>query len=140
MTRPALSAAALAGFAHLAHGAAAAGGPVVLELNKLEPAGEAGGCQAFVLIENGAEALESLNVDLVMIDPEGVIARRLAVELGPLRAGKTSVKVFRVEGVDCERIGGVLLNDVIGCAPAPEAGDCFSLVSTRARGDVAFYE
>ncbi|MFN3261119.1 MAG: hypothetical protein ACE37J_11225 [Pikeienuella sp.] len=140
MTKPTLCLAALAAIAICPFGAAAAGGPVVLELNKLEPAGEAGGCQAFVLIENGAGAMESLNVDLVMMDPEGVIARRLAVELGPLRAGKTSVKVFRVDGVECGRIGGVLLNDVIGCAPAPEAGDCFALVSTRARGAVAFYE
>lgn len=140
MTRSALFLATIAGFAPAPHGAAAAGGPVVLELNKLEPAGGTGACQAFVLIENGAGALDSLNVDLVMMDPDGVIARRLAVELGPLRAGKTSVKVFRIEGVECGRIGAVLLNDVIGCAPAPASGDCFSLVSTRARGPVAFYE
>ncbi len=118
---------------------AAAAEPVVtLELNKLEPAGDA--CQAFVLIENAGPALESLNLDLVMIDMEGVISRRLAVELGPLRAKKTSVKVFRIDGVACDRLARVLLNDVIGCAPAPEAGDCFGLIGLRARGPVAFVE
>ncbi len=140
MKRSALALAACAAFAFAGHGAAASGGPVMLELNKLEPTSGAGGCQAFMLIENGADALESLNVDLVMMDRDGVIARRLAVELGPLRQGKTSVKVFRIEGVECGRIGGVLLNDVLACAPLPEAGDCFALVSTRSRGAVALYD
>ncbi|MEM9148676.1 MAG: Tat pathway signal sequence domain protein [Pseudomonadota bacterium] len=109
-----------------------------IELNRLDTQAEA--CQAFLVMENGTEiAFEELVLDLVMFGDDGIIARRLAVDIAPLRAGRISVKVFAVEGTACEAIGRVLLNDVLSCAGAegPVAG-CFDLIDTRSRVSAEF--
>ncbi|MEZ5866298.1 MAG: Tat pathway signal sequence domain protein [Geminicoccaceae bacterium] len=111
---------------------------LTIELNKTEQLGA--DCQAFLMMENGTESrLDRLGLDLVMIDRDGVIARRLAVEVGPLRAGRTSVKVFAIDGIDCGAIGRVLLNDVLACEDAAgPRDDCLELIRTTARGPIAF--
>jgi len=113
-------------------------GAVRVELNKLEP--RDGGCRAYLLLKNGTDsAFETLKLDLAMFDPDGVVSRRLAVEAAPLPAGKTSLKVFDVDGLSCTDIGSVLLNDVAACADGSGArDDCLGLVSVGARGSVEF--
>ncbi len=113
-------------------------GNVQVELNKLEPNGKA--CRAYIVLENGTEsAFETLKLDLVMFDADGVVAKRLAVETAPLPAGKTSLKVFGIDGLSCARVGRVLLNDVMACADASGTrDDCPALVVPVARGPVAF--
>ncbi len=57
----------------------------------------------------------------------------------PLPAGKTSLKVFDIEGLACERLGRLLLNDVMACADASGAREgCQALVSPSARGAMEF--
>jgi hypothetical protein len=111
---------------------------LAIELNKLEPNGEA--CRAHLVIKNGsAQHFEALKLDLVMFDRDGVVARRLAVQAAPLPLGKTSLKVFDIDGGDCAAIGSILLNDVLDCRPAPtSAAGCLGLVAASARGDVPF--
>lgn len=109
---------------------------VDIELNKLEANGEA--CRAYLVLKNASpQAFESLKLDLVMFDTDGVVAKRLAVEAAPLPRGKTSLKVFDIAGHACGGIGSILLNDVLACAPAA-AGDCLGLVAASARGEVPF--
>jgi len=73
LTAPAMPAAAAAG--------------VTVELNKLEAQGE--DCRAYLVFENAtADAFTSLKLDLVLFDSDGIIARRLAIEGGPLPAGR----------------------------------------------------
>ncbi|MEM9044238.1 MAG: Tat pathway signal sequence domain protein [Pseudomonadota bacterium] len=109
---------------------------VRIELNKLEPAG--GACQAYIVIENGTQsAFEKLALDLVMFDPDGVISTRLAVEMGPLRAGKTSVKVFGIEGTPCDELSRILVNDILTCeSDGATRSDCLGLIETASRGAV----
>ncbi|MEM6358200.1 MAG: Tat pathway signal sequence domain protein [Pseudomonadota bacterium] len=109
---------------------------VRIELNKMEP--QEAACQAFLLIENGTEdAFDSLVLDLVMFDTDGIIARRLAVDVAPLRAGRTSVKVFAMQGVACDGIGRVLVNDVLTCSANGAArDDCFDIIETTSRTGV----
>ncbi|MEM7508380.1 MAG: hypothetical protein AAF415_16730 [Pseudomonadota bacterium] len=117
--------------------AAAAEGPKIrVELNKLEPKGA--NCQAYILLENQTDTgFENLSLDLVLFDGDGVIARRLAVEMAPLRAGKTSVKVFGIDGLGCDTIGRLLVNDVLKCTSAGAArDDCLGLIETASRGSV----
>lgn len=110
---------------------------VAIELNKLEPNG--GACRAYLVVKNAAAAFESLKLDLVMFDRDGVVAKRLAVQAAPLPVGKTSLKVFDIAGHDCAGIGSILLNDVLECAPAPQGGTgCLGLIAASARGDVPF--
>lgn len=117
---------------------AASPGAVAIELNKLEPNGEA--CRAYLVLKNGsARAFQSLKLDLVMFDSDGVVAKRLAVQAAPLPSGKTSLKVFDITGHGCGAIGSILLNDVLACEPAAEAGgDCLGLIAASARGPVPF--
>ena len=123
--------------AALAQGAGSGKDGVSIELNKLEPNGEA--CRAYLMVKNaGASAFESLKLDLVMFDRDGVVAKRLAVQAAPLPVGKTSLKVFDIAGHDCAGIGSILLNDVLACEPSPEADGCLGLIAASARGEVPF--
>jgi len=116
----------------------AAEGHVRVELNKLEAHGDS--CRAYLVLENGTgAAFIALKLDLVMFDPDGIVARRLAVDVAPLPAGKTSLKVFDIAATPCARVGRVLLNDVLSCEGAGgSALDCLPLIETTSRGDVAF--
>jgi hypothetical protein len=114
--------------------AAQAEAPVEIELNKLQPGPQ--GCEAWLVIRNlGAQAHDSLRLDTVLFDRDGVIARRLAVEAGPVPAEKTMVNAFVVDGVACEAIGGALLNDVLACGGA---GPCLDAVRVSARPPLTF--
>jgi hypothetical protein len=100
-----------------------------VELNKLEIYDK--GCRAYVVITNAGEtAYQSVKLDLVLFQPDGVIARRFAVDLAPLKAVKKTVKLFDIEGLSCDRIASVLVNDVIECkAEAGPVADCLSKMS-----------
>lgn len=111
-----------------------------LELNKLEDTGDA--CRAYLVLNNGmAESVESLRLQLVLFDPDGVITRRLAVQAGPVGAGKTSVRIFDVTGQQCSDIGRVLLNDIAECdGPDGEIVGCADHLDVSSRADVPFDE
>lgn len=105
-----------------------------IELNRLEA--HEGGCQASLVARNpGAVAHDSLRLDVVLFDRDGVILKRLAVEAGPLPAAKTMVKGFIAEGVRCEDIGSALLNDVLSCGGA---APCLDAVAVSARPPLSF--
>lgn len=124
--------------AMLAASPATAAAEFTVELNKLEPVKTA--CRAYLVVRNGGEAaLSSLRLDLVMFGADGVIARRLAVETAPLSAGKTSVRLFDLEGTACDDISRVLLNDVLTCrSEAGDLPDCLSRIETSSRAAAEF--
>ena len=110
--------------------ASAADAPMLaVELNKLETYEK--GCRAYVVVNNaGEQAFQTVKVDLVLFQPDGVIARRFAVDLGPLKSVKKTVKLFDVEGLACEKIASVLVNDVMECkADSGVIPDCLSKMS-----------
>lgn len=111
-----------------------------IELNKLESVENA--CRAYVVFENlTGGRYDSLMLDLVMFDPDGVINKRLAVEGAPLPVGKTSVKLFDIKDVSCEQVGRILLNDVVDCrGPEGERDDCLQQISTVTRSNVLFFK
>jgi hypothetical protein len=87
----------------------------VVELNKAETADNR--CRLTFVVENKTDAgLESLKLDLVVFNRENRVQLRTAAELGPVRAAKTMVKTFAVNG-KCADIRSVLVNDVAACAP-----------------------
>jgi hypothetical protein len=91
--------------------------PISLELNKLAPLTEGTtGCRAYFVVANpGAEPVPELQLDLILFGTDGIISRRLAVEVGPLPAEKTVVRLFDLSGTPCDSIGHILLNDVLSC-------------------------
>lgn len=120
--------------------ASSGAGGLRVELNKLESMDSA--CRAYLLFENRTSGdFSSLKLDLVMFNPEGVINRRLAVEGGPLPAGKTSVKLFDIEGVACGSVDRVLLNGVLTCSDAQgDRNDCLALIETASRSTADFFK
>jgi hypothetical protein len=101
-----------------------------VELNGAEAT--QGRCRLSFVIENKADTpVESLKLDLVLFNKDGVVQRRLVAEMGPVRRAKTIVKAFDVEG-GCESVGSVLVNDVAACAPAA-LGDCLDRLALASR-------
>ncbi len=100
----------------LGQGQAFAAEPVdmTLELNKLE-SGE-NGCRAYMVIDNRGDAAFSVfKLDLVLFRPDGVIGKRLILDLAPIKAHKRTVKIFPVEGTPCDGFANMLINDVSEC-------------------------
>lgn len=111
---------------------------IKMELNKLEEQG--GGCRIYMLFENPTDfAFTELQLDLMLFNNDGVVAKRLAIDGAPLRSSKTTVKLFDVEGLPCPDIGRILLNDVMGCdTDSGPRDDCIGLIELDSRTEVDF--
>ena len=120
--------------------AIAQAGGIEVELNKLEPV--EGACRAYLVTQNLTDTrFESVQLDVVMFDNDGIVARRLAVQIGPMPKNKTSIKVFDIKDLGCKDIGQLLLNDVIECRDASgKREDCLSLISVSQRGNTPFIQ
>ena len=116
----------------------AASASLHIELNRLEERDD--GCRVHLVLENTSpHAYSSYRLDLVIFAVDGVIARRVALEAAPLRANKTVVKEFELEGLACSRVGRLLLNDVSACASdTGEAHDCVAATRVSSRHGVSF--
>lgn len=112
--------------------------PLKLELNRLEPSGEA--CRTYLVVDNSrGAALKSLKVDLFAFDTEGVAQKRLAVELGPIPDKKTIVRLFDFPTIACPKIGRVLLNDVLACEGGQATREtCLERIVTESKSTAAF--
>lgn len=108
---------------------------IALELNKLEAAG--GGCRAYFVVENRTgEGLKELRLDTFIFDGGGQITRRIGLTFPDIRAERTKVVPFDLNGAACPEIGRVLVNDILACtggsgSPIGNCGDLLR-VSTRA--------
>jgi len=139
--RPLVALALAAGFgtAALAQSPAAAPAPAAeaprigVELNRLEARGE--GCRVWMLLRNPGPPVDPLRLDLVVFGKDGVVGRRLALDVGPLPADKTMARIFDLAGTPCDGVGHILLNDVLACGP-DAAPACLArlAVTSRAQG------
>lgn len=104
---------------------------ITVELNKLEPQGA--GCRAYLVVNNESTAqYQALKLDLVLFQPDGVIGRRFAIDLAPLKASKRAVKLFDLDGVACDKIGSFLINEVVDCkTDAGPANDCLAAITAK---------
>jgi hypothetical protein len=101
-------------------------GGISLELNKLEASDK--GCRAYVVVTNPTDTTyDAYKLDLVMFQPDGIIGRRFAVDLAPLRPSKRTVKLFELDDIQCDGIGSFLVNEVMECrSSAGPVNDCLS--------------
>ncbi len=110
--------------------AAAPENAVHIELNAAENVQS--NCRLSFVIENKGDAgVDTLKLDLAVFGREGTIQRRLVVEMGPVRAAKTIVRAFDIDG-DCGQIGSILVNDVTACAPG-DPGACLDRLVLSSR-------
>ncbi|WP_210163814.1 hypothetical protein [Microvirga flocculans] len=81
-----------------------------------------------------------MKLDLFAFDSDGIAAKRLAVELGPVPGRKTLVKLFDFPGLTCSRFGRVLLNDVLSCeGAATSREECLDRIETFSRIDAVSF-
>jgi hypothetical protein len=117
-------------------------GDLSLDLNKLES--QNGSCRVTMVIVNGRPAAaDTLRADLVMFGQDGVVAKRLAIDLGPVAAGKTIVRAFDIDGLDCKGIGSILLNDLPACHFAGEAEGpprCLDGLTVSSKAGMRFFK
>ncbi|MBY0331951.1 MAG: Tat pathway signal protein [Acetobacteraceae bacterium] len=113
-----------------------------LELNRLEPRENAACRVWFVLNNRSTEALDPVRLDLVIFGRDGVVARRIAVDVGPLPSGRTQARIFDVSGLACEGIGQLLLNDLLACGSTEtsQRNACMDRVSLASRVEAVPFE
>ena len=111
--------------------ASGSGDGITLELNKLETSDK--GCRAYVVVTNPTKtSYDAFKLDLVMFQKDGVVGRRFALDLSPVRPDKRSVKLFDLDGAQCEEIGSFLINDVIDCRTSTgTATDCLARLKVK---------
>ena len=68
------------------------------------------------------EPVTQLRLDLILFGTDGVITRRIALELAPLAPRKTAVRVFDLPSLACDDIGRLLVNDVLACQTGQHEG------------------
>ncbi len=107
-----------------------------VELNKLESQDK--GCRAYMVVDNtGAVGYQSLKLDLVLFQTDGVIGRRFAVDLAPLKASKKTVKLFDLEGTACDKVGSLLINDIVECkSDTGPVADCLTGLTVKSLTNV----
>ncbi|MEI9900983.1 MAG: hypothetical protein WDN31_13545 [Hyphomicrobium sp.] len=104
---------------------------ISLELNKLEKSEK--GCRAYVVVSNPTQTTyDAFKLDLVLFQTDGIIGRRFALDLAPVRPDKSTVKLFDLDGTDCESIGKFLVNDVMECrASSGPVQDCLARLKVK---------
>lgn len=63
----------------------------------------------------GETTYQSFKIDLVLFQTDGVIGKRFSIDLAPLKPRKKSVKLFEIDGIQCDKVGSLLINDVMEC-------------------------
>jgi hypothetical protein len=107
-----------------------------VELNKLEDV--EGRCAASLLLTNHmSETLDEVRFDVYVFGQDGVIVRRLLLDTGPMRVGKTTVATFALLDRPCSTIGRLLVSDVPLCRTANGADiDCAAALNATSRAAV----
>jgi hypothetical protein len=116
--------------------AAVAAPAVSVELNKLEAQGS--GCRAYVVVQNDdTTSYQSFKLDLVLFQQDGVIGRRFAMDLAPLKPQKRTVKLFDLDNITCDKIGSFLINDIVECKnDAGPVENCLAGVTVKSLTNV----
>ncbi|AJY44607.1 hypothetical protein [Martelella endophytica] len=106
-----------------------------ISLNSLETTEN--GCKLTFVVDNElAETIESLQTEVALFNAEGVVDRLTMLDFLTLPAGKKRVRQFELPGQTCDALGGLLLNDIKVC----EAGgaDCMANLTTDSKAGIPF--
>ena len=113
---------------------------LTLELNKMEPiaaaSGAGPGCRAYLVASDpeGGPKFDALRLDLVLFGTDGVISRRIALDVGPVSPGRVQVRPFELRDVPCDSLGQMLVNDALICkVGGADQTDCLDRIKTATR-------
>jgi hypothetical protein len=111
---------------------------LTVELNALQDA--QGNCRVTFLATNGFDvSLQRASLETAFFDASGTIDRIVTLDFEELTPGKTKVLQFELAGLDCTRVGRVLINDFTACdgeGLTPDA--CLAALVTNVRPDITF--
>lgn len=112
---------------------------LTVELNKIEPTEEGGGCRAYFLFRNGTgNAFDGFEMSLAILDGDGVIDSLLSIDAAPLPVARTTLKLFEIPGIACGDISEILLHDITSCRPQnAEETDCFPILTLDSKAPPA---
>lgn len=110
-----------------------------IELNRLQTVKEA--CRiSLVFTNNLEEPVEELTIEIVLFNADGAVERFLVLKSNPLPEGKIRVQQFDADGLSCDSIGRVLLNDVPACKiEGLERTACLEAIRPSSRTDADFF-
>jgi len=116
--------------------AAVAAPAITVELNKLETVEK--GCRVYTVVDNpGSTAFQTFKLDLILFHTDGVIGRRLMLDLAPLKSAKKTVKMFDLDGTACDKIGSFLVHDVMECkADSGPVDRCLDAITLKSLSNV----
>ena len=78
------------------------------------------------------------NLDLFLFDSQGVIVRRVTIDLAPLLDGKTRVAQFHLHSGACAEVSRILVNDIPQCrAETGEPVNCLAGLAVSSRSAIA---
>ena len=92
-----------------------------------------------ILLTQAMEVMPGLaaSVGFELDGADGVIGRRVALDLSPVKAQKRTVKLFDLDGMACDKIGSFLINDVMECkAETGAAENCLQRLTTTSLSNV----
>jgi hypothetical protein len=109
-----------------------------LELNAAQPSDK--GCRFTFVVANDLGAdLSAAAFELVLFDAQGVVDRLSVLEFRDMPKGKTKVSRFDLAGVNCGKIGRILVNAATQCAgEGITASDCMKSIRTASKTTIAF--
>lgn len=125
--------------AHVSHSSMTyAEGNLNIELNKSEQRGN--DCRIYLYAQNNSKyAFNSLKLDLVIFNQNGIINKNMALNLAPLPATKKSVKAFDLKNTACKQIGSILINKVMQCGTnSNKLDNCLQLLSLSSKTNTRF--
>jgi hypothetical protein len=111
---------------------------LTIELNALQASDR--GCRFTFVVTNrlGAE-LSNAAFELVLFDQAGMVSRITVVDFKDLPEGKTKVRQFDFSGIDCAKLGRILVNDATQCAGTGiEPKACVRYLKTLNRSEAEF--
>ena len=75
----------------------------------------------------------------MLFGTDGVIARRIALDVAPVLPGRIQVRPFELRDEPCESIGQMLINDVMICKiGGTDQTDCMDRLRTTSRVSAKF--
>jgi hypothetical protein len=112
--------------------------PLTLELNGAQPSEK--GCRlTFVVTNDLGGGLSKAAFEIALFNDGGVVDRLTVLDFKDLPAGKTKVTRFDLPGLDCARIGRVLVNSATECVGdgiSPAA--CLGQLKTQTKTTISF--
>ena len=122
----------------LAKAPARAADEVRNELNAMETA-ENRSRLTFVIENKAAQNIDTLKLDFAMFNTDGAVYRRIIFDMAPVRANKTIVKTYAIDG-DCAQLGSLLVNEVTACTPGEPAACLDGLTLSSRVKNVRLYK